>query len=111
MSKEKDCMKDEIFDVEKDINIDRLARLARFTLSDDERASLAEELKKMADYTYPRVLSEEKALPFIYVFANKEAREDVAIPTSADQRELILASCPSIAEGYVRVPQVIKEEE
>lgn len=104
-------MKDEIFDIEKDIDIDRLARLARFTLSDEERVSLAEELKKMADYTYPRVLSEEKALPFYYVMAQKETREDVAIPTSAEERDMILSNCPSIADGYVRVPQVIKEEE
>ena len=104
-------MKDEIFDVEKDIDVDRLARLARFTLTDGERASLAEELKKMADYTYPRLTCEEKALPFIYVLANKDARDDVAIRSSAEDREIMLSSCPSIADGYVRVPQVIKEEE
>ena len=104
-------MKDEIFDIETDINIDRLAMLARFTLSAEERASLSEVLKKMADYTYPRILSEEKALPFSFVCAEELCREDEPQKISEEQRSIMLSGCPSLSEDYVTVPQVINGEE
>ena len=102
-------MKNKIFDVEN--SIDSLAELTRLTLSAEERGTLARELEKMADYTYPRISATEKALPFSYVVAKEAMREDISKDTPNDEKELILANCPSLTDGFVAVPQVVKGEE
>ena len=102
-------MENKIFDVEN--SIDKLAELTRLTLSAEERGTLARELKKMADYTYPRVTAQEKALPFSYVVAKEALREDISKGTPNDEKELILSNCPALADGFVAVPQVVKGEE
>ena len=96
------------FDSDKTIDIERLCRLCRLSLSADERAKSAAELKKMADYTYPRLRGEEHTLPFSYCAAKSELREDVA--AESEIAELILALAPSSNDGYVSVPEVIKED-
>ena len=99
----------ELFDLEN--RIDLLAEQMRLSLTDEERASFAKELQKMADYTYPRLMSEEKALPFSYVQAVPSAREDIAKSCSDDERQLILSNCPSLSGGHVAVPKIIKGED
>lgn len=99
----------EFFDMEN--KIDLMAEQMRLSLSNGERASFAEELKKMADYTYPRLASEEKALPFSYVQATPSAREDIAISSTPEERELILSCSPSLSGDHVAVPKIIKEED
>ena len=96
------------FASDKQIDIERLCRLCRLSLSDDERATSAAELKKMADYTYPRLCGEEDALPFSYCSAEGEHREDIAV--ESNMGELIIALAPTSKDGYVCVPKVIKEE-
>lgn len=103
-------MKDEVFDIETDIDIDRLARLARIDLSDEDRDELAAELKQLADYIYPRVKSEDIAMPVCYVHSDYSPREDIAIPSDSESCALILANAPSREDGYITVPKVIKEE-
>lgn len=99
-----------IFDTEQNIDIERLARLCRLSLSDGQIANSARELKKMADYTYPRLRSEDTSLPFSYCSAKSCLREDIAkIPNTKDC-ELILSLAPSACQGYVSVPRIIKEE-
>lgn len=98
-----------IFDVEN--SIDSLAEHTRLSLTDEERNMLVRELEKMADYTYPRISATEKALPFSYVVAKEALREDMAKPFPNDQKELMLANCPSLTDSFVAVPQVVKEEE
>ena len=98
-----------ILDIEN--SIDSLAEHTRLSLTGEERNMLVRELEKMAEYTYPRINAEEKALPFSYFVARETLREDVAIPFPSDQRELMLANCPSLTDGLVAVPQVVKEEE
>ena len=96
------------FDSDKQIDIDRLCRLCRLSLLADEREQSAAELKKMADYTYPRLRGEGDALPFSYCAATSELREDV--PADSELSEFILALAPSSNDGYVSVPKVIKED-
>ena len=98
-----------IFDVEN--RIDSLAELTRLSLTEEEREALVLELEKMADYTYPRISATEKALPFSYFVAKEAMREDIAKDLPRDEKELMLANCPSLTDGLVRVPQVVKEEE
>jgi len=95
------------FDSGKSIDIERLSRLCRLSLSADEREKSAAELKKMADYTYPRLRSEDSTLPFSYCSAKSEQREDIARDSGI--YEDILALAPSSSDGYVSVPEVIKE--
>lgn len=98
----------EFFDLENCIDI--LAEQMRLSLTSDERTALVQELKKMADYTYPRLMSEEKALPFSYVQSETADREDIAKSTSDDEIQLILSNCPSLSDGHVAVPKIIKGE-
>lgn len=104
-------MIDETFDIEKDIDIDRLARLARIDLTDEDRDELAAELKQLADYIYPRVKNEDIPLPVSYVHSQHTPREDIAELTDAQSCALILANAPSLEDGYITVPKVIKEEQ
>ena len=97
------------FDANNCIDIERLCRLCRISLSEDEREQSARELKKMADYTYPRLCREDSALPFSYCHAKPELREDVAKDSGIC--EDILSLAPSVSDGYISVPKVIKEEE
>ena len=99
--------KEKNFDSTKQIDIERLCRLCRLSLSADEREKSAQELKKMADYTYPRLRGEECALPFSYCSAKSEPREDIAKDSGVC--EDILALAPASVDGYVSVPKVIKE--
>ena len=96
------------FDSDKQIDIDRLCRLCRLSLSADECKQSAAELKKMADYTYPRLRGEGEALPFSYCSAASELREDT--PADSELSELIIALAPTSSDGYVSVPEVIKED-
>lgn len=92
-----------------DINIDadRLARLSRLDMSEDEKQTAADELKKMADYTYPRLISEDSALPFSYCASSQQPRDDQAIRISAEEREAMLALSPTVCDGYITVPRII----
>ena len=100
---------DEKFDTNENINIERLARLSRLALSDEQKAESAKELKKMADYVYPRVKTEDASLPFSYCLANSELRADEASALSYEECKKILALAPSSSNGYITVPKIIRE--
>ena len=95
------------FDSNKCIDIERLCRLCRISLTEGESEQSAAELKKMADYTYPRLCREDTALPFSYCSAKSEPREDIS--RNSGVSEDILSLAPSTSDGYVSVPKVIKE--
>ena len=94
------------FDSNKSINIERLCRLCRLS-PDGESEQSAAELKKMADYTYPRLCRVDTALPFSYCRADGEHREDVA--TNSGMSKDILTLAPCISDGYISVPKVIRD--
>ena len=96
------------FDSNKSIDIERLCRLCRISLTERESEQSAAELKKMADYTYPRLCREDTALPFSYCHADGELREDVT--TESGICEEILALAPCISDGYISVPKVIRDQ-
>lgn len=98
------------FNFESSIDIDRLARLCRLEISDSDRAVATSELKKMADYTYPRVKCDTEVEPFAYDRSSTLPREDIAVQTDRDTRDAILANSPSSRDGYVSVPKIITEE-
>ena len=98
------------FDANNCIDIERLCRLCRISLSEDEREQSARELKKMADYTYPRLCREDSALPFSYCVAGAKARDDEASLPDVEECKKILALSPSNKEGYISVPKIIKGE-
>lgn len=93
------------------VNIDarRLSRLARLDMSESEMQAVSAELKKMADYTYPRLVSEDSALPFSYCASKQQPRSDEAVRISEAEREAILASAPTLCDRYITVPRVISE--
>lgn len=93
------------------INIDtqRLSRLARLDIDDSEMQTVARELKKMADYTYPRLIAEDSPLPFSYCASTATPREDVALRIPDAEREAILDASPTARDGYITVPRVISE--
>ena len=98
-----------IFDNTQNIDIERLMRLCRISLSDEKREKYAQELKKMADYTYPRLKCEDASLPFSYCSAEHCMREDIPSSPSAADCELIMSLAPHTSDGYISVPKVIKE--
>ena len=91
------------------INIDRLATLSRLSFeSEEQRGIAADELKKMADYTYSLIQCEDTSLPFSYCIAKTSVREDVAHMPDAEECKKILALSASAADGYITVPKIIK---
>jgi len=93
-----------------DINVQRLARLSRIALTKEQETEAARELKKMADYTYSLIRSDDIALPFSYSSAKPSMREDIVAATDTQLCEDIVALAPSSTDGHITVPRVIKEE-
>lgn len=93
-----------------EIDIDRLSRLARIEIPEKDRAAIASELKKMAEYTYPRVICEDGALPFSFETGSAAPRPDEARTLCESDRALIMSNAPSEKDGYITVPKIIKEE-
>ena len=96
------------FDSQKSIDIERLCRLCRISLTKSESEQSVAELKKMADYTYPRLCFEDTALPFSYFPDDAELREDVAV--NSDMGDQLLSLAPSSCDGYISVPKVIRAQ-
>lgn len=104
-------MTENSFNFENSIDIDRLARLSRLEIGEKEREIVASELKKMADYTYPRVKCGDGALPFSYDHSKATPRPDEALLSPNVDRTLLLENAPSSREGYITVPKIIAEED
>ena len=98
------------FNFESSIDIDRLARLCRLEISEESRAVATSELKKMADYTYPRVKCDSSIPPFAYDRSKATPRDDTAVQTDSEMRGIMLDNAPSSRDGYVSVPKIITEE-
>ncbi len=98
------------FDASSNIDIERLSRLCRISLSESQSKLVAEELTKMADYTYLRLNAEDSALPFYYPYLQTDMRDDIPRESDIETAKLIIEAAPSSSDGYVAVPKVIKGE-
>lgn len=93
-----------------DIDAVRLARLSRLSIEAEDIDTVAAELKKMADYTYPRLTSEDSALPFSYCASSQELREDSPVRPTKEQCDMLIALAPSSKDRYITVPRVVGDE-
>ena len=95
--------------IKNNIDIDRLSRLCRISLSDEEKLLASSELKKMADYAYLRIKGEDTPLPFSYCHSLDKLREDIPVERDQKDTELIINSAPERCERYITVPNVMKQ--
>jgi aspartyl-tRNA(Asn)/glutamyl-tRNA(Gln) amidotransferase subunit C len=93
-----------------DIDIDHVARLARLSLTDEERARLREQLglilehaAKVGEVATGDVPPTASAVPQVNVFRPDE-------PEPSLPRELVLSNAPEAEEGRFRVPRVVEME-
>ncbi len=86
--------------------VDHVARLARLTLTDDEKALFARQLDEILAWAESlQALDVADVPPMSHALASDTWREDE--PRTAVDRERALAGAPDAAEGLFRVPRVI----
>ena len=88
--------------------VDHVARLARLSLSDEERAMFTQQLRGILDH-FARLqeLDLTAVEPSAHVFGAASAlREDVVRP-SLDRAE-VLAAAPAQEDGFFKVPPVLE---
>ena len=86
--------------------MEHVARLARLTLTDDEKALFARQLDEILAWAESlQVLDVADVPPMSHAHAGGSWREDRA-GASVD-RERAMAGAPDAAEGLFRVPRVI----
>lgn len=89
------------------IDVDRIARLARLDLTDEQREYYLGDLTTMADYTYPLVKSEDMPKMSNKGAPEQSFREDIPVISCEEDCARILANAPSRYEGYITVPKII----
>ena len=88
--------------------VDHVARLARLSLTEEERALFTEQLRHILDY-FARLgeLDLGAVTPTSHILAASPAmREDVVRPSL--DREEVLAAAPDAEEGFFKVPPVLE---
>jgi aspartyl-tRNA(Asn)/glutamyl-tRNA(Gln) amidotransferase subunit C len=86
--------------------VDHVARLARLSLTDDERTLFARQLEEILAWAESlQALPVDDVAPMTHALAVTTWREDVA--RDGTPREQALAAAPDPAEGLFRVPRVI----
>jgi aspartyl-tRNA(Asn)/glutamyl-tRNA(Gln) amidotransferase subunit C len=86
--------------------VDHVARLARLSLTPEERTTFARQLDQILDYAESiQELSTDDVPPMRHALARRAFRPDV--PHESLDRERVLESAPDAAEGLFRVPRVI----
>ena len=98
-----------------EFDIERLATLSQLTLSENEKRSLGCELERMLDfvssiaeldtqnYGYNESSALDDLTPKNVFFTEQNAISPVY------SRDELLKNAPSVTEGYISVPRVIKE--
>ncbi len=86
--------------------VDHVARLARLSLTAEERETFAHQLEQVLTYAESiQELDTAEVPPMRHALAGGGFRPDV--PHESLERERVLASAPDAAEGLFRVPRVI----
>lgn len=86
--------------------VDHVARLARLSLSDDERQTFARQLDQILAYAEKlQALDTEGVEPMSHAAARPAFREDVVRAGLA--RATVLGSAPDAAEGLFRAPRIL----
>jgi aspartyl-tRNA(Asn)/glutamyl-tRNA(Gln) amidotransferase subunit C len=88
--------------------VDHVARLARLSLTEEERALFTAQLGQILDY-FARLgeLDLGASAPTSHILAASPAmREDVVRPSL--DREEVLAAAPDAEEGFFKVPPVLE---
>jgi aspartyl-tRNA(Asn)/glutamyl-tRNA(Gln) amidotransferase subunit C len=88
--------------------VDHVARLARLSLTEEERALFTEQLRQILDY-FARLgeLELGAVAPTSHIRAAAAAmREDVVRPSL--DRDEVLAAAPDAEEGFFKVPPVLE---
>lgn len=90
--------------------VEHVARLARLTLSDEDRERFAEQLGRILEYC--RLLDAqpiEGVPPTSHVIPITNVLRDDAVTPSLDRDE-VLAQAPAHTQGFFRVPRVFEVE-
>ena len=86
--------------------VEHVARLARLSLTDDEKQGLARELQDILAYAETIQAIDLGAVePMSHAAAAEVLREDEPRPSL--ERERVLAAAPDAADGLFRVPRVL----
>ncbi len=88
--------------------VDHVARLARLSLTDDERAMFTEQLRNILDY-FARLqeLDLTAVEPTSHILAAATALREDEPRASLDRRE-VLAAAPDQEDGFFKVPPVLE---
>ena len=86
--------------------VDRVARLARLSLSDEERRTFARQLDEILAYAESiQTLETTDVAAMSQPGAAGQLREDA--PRQGLPRELVLQAAPDPADGLYRVPRIL----
>ena len=86
--------------------VEHVARLARLSLTDQERETFARQLDQILAYAESiQTLDTSSVEPMSHALSSEMVREDVPAPSL--DRERILAAAPDAAENLFRVPRVL----
>ena len=86
--------------------VDHLARLARLSLSNEERTLFARQLEEILAYAESiQALDTTDVVPMSHARTVATLREDE--PVAGLDRKVALGSAPDAAEGLFRVPRVL----
>jgi aspartyl-tRNA(Asn)/glutamyl-tRNA(Gln) amidotransferase subunit C len=86
--------------------VDRVARLARLSLTDDERNTFARQLDQILAYAESiQALDTDGVEPMSHASGTERFREDA--PAKSLDRERALAEAPDAADGLFRAPRIL----
>ena len=90
------------------INVENVANLARLSLSDKEKESLAKEMNAIIDFAnqLSELDTEDVPITAHVVPISNIFREDEV--TNKPDRDELLANAPTKADGYFTVPRVVE---
>lgn len=90
--------------------VDHVARLARLSLTEEERTLFTEQLRHILDYfTRLGELDLSAVTPTAHVMAASSAMREDEIRPSLDRDE-VLAAAPEVEEGFFKVPPVLEPD-
>lgn len=86
--------------------VDHVAKLARLSLTEQERVTFARQLDQVLSYAESiQALDTEGVEPMSHPQGAESFRDDERTPSLA--REEVLAGAPDAADGFFRVPRII----
>ena len=89
-------------------DVQKIARLARIAMSEDDAAALAPELNKILGFVEQlEEVDTSSVAPMAAVIPNTLRLRDDAV-TDGDVREKVLANAPARQDGFFGVPKVIE---